>query len=218
MSSNKSILLVTENRDSEFSKKVINASRLSKKKLLIEDATFKTLSHILRGKVGVIVLDRDELSGVADDFFRAVRMFRSHTPVLMPFSKKLILEQLVTHAHDRQVSKKQLAKILADAIYLNRQATKDLPISYSFERDIKLQSLARMLVKSLNFDRELSKAENEFNKRLKKIKHLTGSELDQAIKKIRKEVYTAPVFARIRRQMANKAKKIIQEPPARVMH
>ncbi len=108
----KKVLLITEDRKSDFSRKVIRAARVAKKNLLIEEATFSALTRIIEGKIGVVVVDRDNVGGVADHFFRAIRMFRSHTPVLMPFSKKLLLEQMFTQAYKKNVTTSQLARIM----------------------------------------------------------------------------------------------------------
>lgn len=210
-SKSKNVLLVTENKTSEFSRKVIRAARLAKKKLTVEEAKFTTLSKILEGEIGVIIVDRDELSGVGDHFFRAIRMFRSHTPVLMPFSKKLILEQMFTRAYEREVTTAQLAKIMVKAAQLGKEADKALPMTYSFERDIKLERLAELIVKSLQFDKALKVAEKKFSVRLKKIQHLTGDKLTSALQKIRKEAFSSPEFKHLRAEMMKKAQQIREE-------
>lgn len=204
----KSILLVTENRKSEFSRKVVRAARLAKKSLMVEEATFSALTKILEGKIGVVIVDRDELGGVADHFFRAIRMFRSHTPVLMPFSKKLILEQMFTQAYERKVTTAQLAKIMVKAVMQSREADKTMPMSYSFERDIKLEQMAELIVRSLQFDKALDKVEKKFSVKLKGIKNLTGDKLKRELRKIQKEAFSSPEFKHLRQQINTRARQI----------
>jgi len=204
----KSILLVTENKKSEFSRKVVRAARLAKKSLTVEEATFSALTKILEGKIGVVIVDRDELDGVADHFFRAIRMFRSHTPVLMPFSKKLILEQMFTQAYERKVTTAQLAKIMVKAVMQSREADKTMPMSYSFERDIKLEQMAELIVRSLQFDKALDKVEKKFSVKLKGIKNLTGDKLKRELRKIQKEAFSSPEFKHLRQQINTRARQI----------
>jgi hypothetical protein len=137
-STNKGVLLITEKRDSDFSKKVINAAELSKTEVIISSATFQTFSKVLEGKVGVVVLDHDELGGVADHIFRAIRTFHSTTPVLMAYSKKLILEQLIGRVHEGEVSVEDLAKIMVDSIDFDEEITRDLNLSYAVEKEVEL--------------------------------------------------------------------------------
>lgn len=204
-------MLVTENRKSEFSKKVIRAARFSKKSITVEEATFSALTKIIQGKIGVVVVDRDNLSGVADHFFRAIRMFRSHTPVLMPFSKKLLLEQLYTQAYDKKVTTPQLARIMVKAIVQNKEADKAMTMVYSFEKDIKLQSLADLIVKSLRFDKALDQVNKKFRKEVDKIKHLTGDELTIALEKIRKDAFRSPEFEHMQTQIKQRVEAIKNE-------
>lgn len=207
----KQVMLVTEDRKSDFSRKVIRAARLAKKSLTVEEATFSALTKIIQGKIGVVVVDRDNLSGVADHFFRAIRMFRSHTPVLMPFSKKLLLEQLYTQAYDKKVTTRELARIMVKAIVQNREADKAMTMTYSFEREIKLESLADLIVKSLRFDKALDQVNKKFRKEVEKIKHLTGNELTIALEKIRKDAFKSPEFKHMQVQIKKRVEAIKNE-------
>lgn len=207
----KKILLITEDRKSVFSRKVVRAARFAKKSLVIEEATFSALTKILNNKIGVVIIDRDEVSGVGDHFFRAIRMFRSHTPVLMPFTKKLLLEQLATHAYENSVTAPQLAKIIVKAAVMSRQADKELPMTYSFEKDIQLERLAELISKSLQFDKALNKVEKKFSVRLKTIKNLTGDKLKRELRKIQKEAFASPEFKHLRDQIRRRAKQITEE-------
>jgi hypothetical protein len=207
----KKVMLVTENRKSDFSRKVVRAARLAKKSLVVEEANFAALNKILDGKVGVVVVDRDELKGVADHFFRSIRMFRSHTPVLMPFSKKLILEQMFTQAHERNVTTKQLAQIMTKAAIQSKEFDKAVPMTYSFEKDIQLTSLADLIVRSLKFDKALDKVHKKFGKEINKIKHLTGDELTIALEKIRKDAFSSPEFKHMQVQIKKRVEAIARE-------
>lgn len=208
----KQVMLVTENKKSEFSKKVIRAARFSKKSITVEEATFSALTKIIQGKIGVVVVDRDNVKGVADHFFRAIRMFRSHTPVLMPFSKKLLLEQMFTQAYEKNVTTAQLARIMVKAIIQSKEADKAIPMTYSFERDIKLESLADLIVRSLRFDKALDQVNKKFSKEVEKIKHLTGDELTIALEKIRKDAFSAPEFKHMQTQIKQRVEAIKSEP------
>ena len=209
MASTKGVLLITEKKDSDFSKKVINAAELSKTEVIISSATFQTFSKVLEGKVGVVVLDHDELGGVADHIFRAIRIFHSTTPVLMAYSKKMILEQLIGRVHDGEVSVEDLAKIMVDAIDFDEEITRDLNLSYAVEKDVTLHRMAEILARSIEFDKELKVAQKEFLRQFeeKGISNLTGKALDKAISEIRKNAYSSPVFTNLRTQMEQKAKE-----------
>lgn len=209
MSSTRSVLLITENQDSDFSKKVINAASISQKDVIISSATFQAFSKVLEGKAGVVVLDHDELGSTADYIFRAIRMFHSTTPVLMAYSKKIILEQLIGRVHDREMSVEDLAKIMVDSIAMDEEITNDLNLSYAVEKDVTLHRMAEILARSIEFDKELNLAKKEFMKQFeeKNIAKLTGKELDAAINEIRKNAYSSPVFSHLRTQMEQKAKE-----------
>ncbi len=204
----KKVLLITENKKSVFSKRVIRAARLAKRSLVVEPATFSALTKILEKKVGVVIIDRDEVSGVGDHFFRAIRMFHSHTPVLMPFSQKLIFEQMFSEVHEGKVTIPQLAKIITKAALRNRQMNKEMPMTYSFEKNIKLEHMAELIVKSLQFDKALDKVEKKFSVRLRGIKHLTGDKLKRELRKIQKEAFSSPEFKHLRQQLKTRAKQI----------
>lgn len=207
----KKILLITEDRKSVFSRKVIRAARFAKKSLVIEEATFSALTKILNNKIGVVIIDRDEVSGVGDHFFRAIRMFRSHTPVLMPVTKKLLLEQLGTHVYENKITAPQLAKVLVKATMMSRQTDKELPMTYSFEKDIKLERLSELIVKSLQFDKALNKVEKKFSVRFKTIKNLTGEKLKRELRKIQKEAFASPEFKHLRAQIKKQTKQLVEE-------
>lgn len=207
----KKILLITEDRKSDFSRKVIRAARLAKRSLLVEEATFSALTRIIEGKIGVVVVDRDNVKGVADHFFRAIRMFRSHTPVLMPFSKKLLLEQMFTQAYEKNVTTSQLARIMVKAIIQSKEADKAIPMTYSFERDIKLESLADLIVRSLRFDKALDQVNKKFHKEVDRIKHLTGNDLTIALEKIRKDAFSSPEFRHMQTQIKQRVEAIKNE-------
>ncbi len=209
----KQVLLVTENPTSEFSKKVIRAAKIAKKKLIVEDAKFTTLQKILDGNIGVVVVDRDQLSGTGDHFHRAIRIFRSHTPVLMPFSTRILLENLGTQAHKRNISAPDLAKVLTKAVFQKNEMDKEIPMTYSFENDIQLQSLSDLIVRSLKFDKVLDKVNKKFHVEVEKIKHLTGDELTIALEKIRKKAFSAPEFRHLRQQIKSKVQQIRNESP-----
>lgn len=219
MSSHKSVLLITENRSSGFSKKVIEAAYTSKQKLIIESPAYKILSKVLDGEVGVVILDHDELGTTADHIFRSIRMFHSSTPVLMAFSKKIILEQLMTRVHDRDISLDQLAKIMGDAMELDEEIRSELNLSYVFEKDITLKRMAEILTKSLEFDEALDLAKKEFERQFeeKGIAKLTGPDLTKAIDEIRKQAYSSPVFTHLRAQM-EKGDKELKEENRRSLH
>ena len=209
MSSNKGVLLITENRNSEFSQKVIKAASISKHELIISSASFQTFSKVLEGKAGVVVLDHDELGGTADHIFRTVRMFHSTTPVLMAYSKKIILEQLIGRVHDGEISVKSLAKIMVEAIDLDKEMSTNLNLSYAVEKDVTLQRMAEILVRSIEFDKELKLAQKEFSRQFeeKGVANLTGKALEAALSEIRKNAYSSPVFSQLRNQMEQKAKE-----------
>lgn len=212
----KNVLLVTENIESDFSKKVMRATKMAKKKLIIDEAKFSTLSKILTGNIGVVVVDRDEVGGVGDHLHRTIRMFRSHVPVLMPFSEKLILEQLGSHVHKRNISAPQLAKVLTKAVYDKSEMDKVVPMTYSFEKDIELQSLSDLIVKSLRFDKAVDVVNKKFRKEIEKIKHLTGDELTIAIEKIRKSAFKAPEFKHMKSEIQKRVRAI--ENKSRYVH
>ncbi len=207
----KQVLLVTENPKSEFSKKVIRAAKIAKKKLIVEDAKFTTLQKILEGNIGVVVVDRDQLSGSGDHFHRAIRIFRSHTPVLMPFSTRILLENLGTQAHKRNLSASDLAKVLTKAVLQKNEMDKEIPMTYSFENDIQLHSLSDLIVRSLRFDKMLDKVNKKFHTEVEKIKHLTGDELTIALEKIRKKAFSAPEFRHLRQQIKSRVRQIRNE-------
>lgn len=209
MSSTKGVLLITENKDSDFSKKIINAASLLKTEVIISSATFQTFSKVLEGKVGVVVLDHDELGGIADHIFRAIRVFHSVTPVLMAYSKKIILEQLMGRIHDREISVEELAKIMVDAIDLDEEITRDLDLSYAVEKEVTLHRMAEILARSIEFDKELRLAKKEFSKQFeeKGVGKLTGKELTDALDEIRKSAYSSPIFIQLRTQMEQNAKE-----------
>ena len=207
----KKILLITEDRKSVFSRKVVRAARLAKRSLVIEEATFSALTKILNKKIGVVIIDRDEVSGVGDHFFRAIRMFRSHTPVLMPFTKNLLLEQLGTHVYENKITAPELAKVLTKAALMSREIDKELPMTYSFEKDIKLERLAELIAKSLQFEKALNIVEKKFSVRFKTIKNLTGEKLKRELRKIQKEAFASPEFKHLRNQIKKRAKQLTEE-------
>lgn len=207
----KNVLLVTENIESEFSRKVIRATKIAKKKLIIDEAKFSTLSKILTGNIGVVVVDRDEVGGGGDHFHRTIRMFRSHTPVLMPFSQKIILEQLFSQAYKRNISTPDLAKVLTKAAVQSREMDKAVHMTYSFEKDIKLESLADLIIKSLKFDKALDRVNKKFSKEVNKIKHLTGNELTIALERIRKDAFKSPAFKHMQSEIKKRVESISNE-------
>ena len=116
MSSNKSVLLLTENKESPFSQKVINAAILSSQNICIESATFKILDQVINGGIGVIVVDSAELGRPAFHFHKAVRVFHQYTPMLIATQDKLLVDQLMTYAVERDVSTERMAELLTKAI------------------------------------------------------------------------------------------------------
>lgn len=167
MSFNKSVLLLTENAESEFSKNVVAAAQQQNLKLEICAPTFRTLEKVLSRKVGVFVMDSGELGRIGDLFFRSVRMHHCAVPVLMVASKMILIEQLAT---------------------------------YKFDRNIRAENLAELLVKSLEFDLVIEATEREFSERIDEIKHLTGEALIQAEGSLRKEIFGQKLIARIGRK------------------
>lgn len=203
MSSTRKILLITENKGSEFSEKVIKAASASGQNLWVEPATFSVFSKVIDGEVSVVVLDHDELGSIADHFFRAMRVFHSHTPVLIAYSKKILLEQLVTRAHERNLSESDFTTVLKDAIELDEDSRSELDLSYSFQKDISLKRLADLVAKSHEFDSELAAAMKLFRKKMeeRQVNKLVGDALSNAIDEIRREAFSSPVFSKLRKQI-----------------
>jgi hypothetical protein len=83
-------------------------------------------------------------------------------------------------------------------------------MTYAFEKDISLNRMAELLVKSLEFDAALSLAKQEFFKRFEaeEVSNLTGDALTVAIDRIRSEAYSSPVFEHLRSQMTEKSKRL----------
>ncbi|MGE0633446.1 MAG: hypothetical protein AB7O96_13625 [Pseudobdellovibrionaceae bacterium] len=113
---NKSVLLLTENSELQFSKNVITAAKMKNLKLEICNPTFKTLEIVLSGQVGVFVMDNEELGRIGDLFFKSVRMHHCSVPALMIASKMILIEQLATYKFERNISAENLSDLLVKSL------------------------------------------------------------------------------------------------------
>ena len=100
---------------------------------------------------------------------------------------------------------------MVKAIVQNRETDKAMTMAYSFEQNIKLESLADLIVKSLRFDKALDQVNKKFRKDVEKIKHLTGNELTIALEKIRKDAFSSPEFKHMQVQIKKRVEAIQNE-------
>ena len=112
----KNVLLLTENKDSDFSKKVAEAVQMSNLELSVSEPSFRALAEVKGGAVGVVVLDLEELGQLGNDFFRAVRMFHLTTPMLLAGSKLIFLDQTMTYRFERKIESNHLNELITKAI------------------------------------------------------------------------------------------------------
>ena len=112
----KNVLLLTENKEAEFSKNVIEAARMSNLEVMISSPNFMALSQIKKGIIGVVMVDLEELGQLGNDFFRTVRMFHLTTPMLLAGSKLIFLDQTMTYRFERKIDPAHLSELITKAI------------------------------------------------------------------------------------------------------
>lgn len=108
----KPAMLITENRKLVFSQKVCKAAKRSNLKVIISPPDFHTLSRIISGKIGTVILDQKELGRAADLFFKSIRMFHCTTPVLLVTSNVILLEKSIIYKFERKITLNHLSDIL----------------------------------------------------------------------------------------------------------
>ena len=112
----KKVLLLTDVRDSEFSKNILSAADISGLEVSISSPNFLALKQIKEGKVGVIVVDLEELKQQGNDFHRTIRMFHLTTPMLLAGSNMIFLDQTMTHRFERKIEPVYLSELLNKSI------------------------------------------------------------------------------------------------------
>ena len=123
METKRNVLLITENPDSDFSKKICKATILSGHNIVIDEPTFKALSIVLKKQIGVVVLNSEEMPQLSDYFFKAIRIFHSQTPIIFSTPSRVLFDTVGTQKFDKHMSVEDWTSLIADAFEFDREYT-----------------------------------------------------------------------------------------------
>lgn len=117
------VLLITEDPQSEFSKKICKAAFLAGQSVVTEEPTFRALSTVLKKQIGVVILNTEELPLISDYFYKSVRMFHSQTPIIISTPKMILFDAIGTQKFDKNILIEDWKRLIVDAMEFDQEYT-----------------------------------------------------------------------------------------------